>query len=66
MGVEMGVGHGGVCVCSTSVNWSRLSETLCGTKTAFVHHVKFHVQYRIDAKTHRNGKLSVWERGLSW
>ena len=43
-----------------------MSETLCGTKTAFVHHVKFHVQYRIDAKTHRNGKVSVWERGLSW
>ena len=59
MGHDMDIGRGGVCVCSSSVNLSRLSETLCGTKTAFVHHVKFHVQYRIDASTHKNGKISV-------
>lgn len=50
---------GEVCICSRSITWSRLNGTSSGAKTTFVHHVKFHVHYRIDVKTRTKGKISV-------
>lgn len=42
---------------SESLNWSLLKDGSNGGANVFVHHVKFHIQYKIDSAGNEKGKI---------